>query len=327
MRNVVITIYLFLFALCVINAQEQTPATEAGEDFDLNAVIELMEKAEDLADLEKKINDEENQVNNLDLNKDEEIDVIKVVEYDEENTRLIVLQAVLSETEVQDIATIEIEKHSEDEISLQVIGDPDIYGPDYIIEPAPEESSTESKGGGDDFHTDPFVPDYLTAAVFVSVHRWRPIGPLFVVGRVMFVSAVGWRPAPVWFIVRRPIARSTWRARSRRYRSSRYRSSRSRHSTRGKSMYSSKRKKSNVAKKNMGPKPGPSKGPNTGPSAGPSNQAKKANNSPGKSTSPKKSTAPKASQQPNKNSAAKKQSPSRGKSNSKGGAPKRKKNY
>jgi len=173
------TLYFFLFALVTINAQEVTPATEAGEDFDLNAVIEVIEKSEDLADFEKKINDEENQINNLDLNKDEEIDIVKVVEYDEGDTRLLVLQAVLGDNDFQDIATIEIEKHSENEISLQVIGDPDIYGPDYIIEPAPEETSGGSKGGGDFFHTEPIIPEYITAAVFVSVHRWRPIGPLF----------------------------------------------------------------------------------------------------------------------------------------------------
>jgi len=71
--------FLFLFILNV-HAQELTPATEAGEDFDLEAVMSIMEDAEDLADLEKKINDSETQINNLDLNKDEEIDIIKIVE-------------------------------------------------------------------------------------------------------------------------------------------------------------------------------------------------------------------------------------------------------
>ncbi|MCD6597927.1 MAG: hypothetical protein J7L04_09585 [Bacteroidales bacterium] len=295
MKKIVLTINLLLFALLVINAQEQTSATEAGEDFDLNAVMQVLENAEDLADFEKKINDKDNQINNLDLNNDEEIDVIKVVEIDESNTRVIVLRAVIGENDYQDIATIEIEKHSEKEISLQVIGDPDIYGSDYIVEPSSDESSGSGQGGGDFFQPLPTIPEYVSVAVFVSVHRWRPIGPLFVVGRVAFISAVGWRPVPVWFIVRRPIARSTWRGRSRRYKSSRYRSTRSRHSKGGKNMYSNKRKNSSVAKKNSKPKASSNKGPNTGPS----NNQNKAKASPAKSTTPnqqkkkKTTTAPK----------------------------------
>ena len=155
MKKVFIPTLLFLLQACFVLAQEQTPATEAGEDFDLYGVIGLFEESEDLADFEKKINGEDNDVNNLDLNKDEEVDMVKVVEYAEDNTHLLVLQAVLGEDDVQDIATIEIEKHSENEISLQVIGDVDIYGPNYIIEPTPEEKSIKSYG---------------TMAVFVNVH-------------------------------------------------------------------------------------------------------------------------------------------------------------
>lgn len=280
MKKIGLFISAFLLVIYTNQAQEQTPETEAGEDFDLNAVMEVLQNSEDLADFEKKINDEENQVNNLDLNKDDEIDIIKVVEYDEDNTRVIVLRAVLDENDFQDIASIEIEKHSEEEISLQVIGDPDIYGPDFIVEPAPDDSS-QGQGGGNYFKPLAELPDVLTAAVFVSVHRWRPIRPLFVVGRIAFVSAVVWRPMAVWFVIRRPIARSHWRARSRHYRSARYRSSRARHSSHGKRMYSNNRKKSNVAKKNAGPKPSPNKGPNSGPSK----QPKKATTSPSKSPS------------------------------------------
>jgi len=34
-----------------------------------------------LEDFEKRLNDEKNEINNLDLNADEEIDIVKVVEY------------------------------------------------------------------------------------------------------------------------------------------------------------------------------------------------------------------------------------------------------
>ena len=260
---------LLLLVNTLLIAQEQEPATEAGEDFDLSGVLGIFEESEDLEDFEKKINSEENDVNNLDLNKDDEVDIVKVVEYAEDNTHLLVLQAVIGENDVQDIATIEIEKHSDEEISLQVIGDPDIYGPDYIIEPAPEEGSINKA--------------YGTMAVFVSVRLWRPVKVIFRPGRAVFVSAVVFRPRPAWFRVRRPIARSTWRGRAARWHSPRVRHTRARHSARGRNMYSSRRRTSAVAKNNYGPKPGP----NTGPSASPSNHKKKsASTSPGRSTSP-----------------------------------------
>jgi len=268
MQKSIIPISLLLVS-SFIYAQDQEPATEAGEDFDLYGVLGIFEESEDLEDFEKKINSEENDVNNLDLNKDEEVDMVKVVEYAEENTHLLVLQAVLGENDFQDIATIEIEKHPDEEISLQVIGDPDIYGPDYIIEPAPEEGSISKA--------------YGTMAVFVSVRLWRPVKVIFRPGRAIFVTAVVFRPRPPWFRVRRPIARSTWRGRAARWHSPRARHTRGRHSARGRNMYSSRRKTSAVAKNNFGPKPGP----NTGPSTSPSNQKKKsAATSPARSTSP-----------------------------------------
>ncbi len=54
--------------------------------------MSVMENAKDLADLKKKINDSENQINNLDLNKDDEIDIVKVVELDEKKKPLTQLR-------------------------------------------------------------------------------------------------------------------------------------------------------------------------------------------------------------------------------------------
>jgi hypothetical protein len=282
MKKLFIPTLFFLFQTCFVFGQEQTPATEAGEDFDLYGVIGLFEESEDLEDFEKKINGEDNDVNNLDLNKDEEVDMVKVIEYEEDNTHLLVLQAVLGEDDVQDIATIEIEKHSENEISLQVIGDVDIYGSDYIIEPAPEEGSIKSYG---------------TMAVFVSVHLWPPVAVVFRPGRVLFVSAVIWFPRPVWFRPWRPIGRSTWRGRANRWHSPRFRTSRSRHSVRGRNMYSSRRKTSPAAKKNFGPKPGPNSGPSAGPSKSPTASPNNPGNSPAKTTAPNQKQKQKAAPQ------------------------------
>ena len=304
MRKLGLGLIMSVACIFVMQAQDQTPATEAGEDFDLNAVMTVLEDAEDLQDFEKKINNAENQVNNLDLNNDDEVDIVKVVEVDEENTRLLILRAVIGENDFQDVATIEIEKHEEDQISLQVIGDPDIYGPDYVVEPAEESGSTGKKGGGDSWDELPEVHRYFGPPVFVSVHLWRPIRPLFRVGRVIFISTVVWRPIPTWFIITRPIARATWRNRTRRYRRSRYRTATRRHSRRARNMYSNKRRNSSVARNNFGAKPGAKSGPSTGPKTGPST---KPNTKP--NTAPKNQTT----RPPNQQTAPKKNQPSKGK--------------
>jgi hypothetical protein len=92
----------------------------------------------------------------------------------ENNTRLLVLQAVLGDSDYQDIATIEIEKHNEEEISLQIIGDPDLYGADYILEPAISDSSAGGQGGGDAYYLALELLEELSAVVFVSATKPSP---------------------------------------------------------------------------------------------------------------------------------------------------------
>ncbi len=241
-----VLVMVFAFVALIMQTKAQTPATEAGEDFDLFAAMDLFEDSEDLEDFEKKLNSQDNDVNNLDLNKDGEVDMVRIVEHSEGNTKVLVIQAVLGENDFQDIATIELEKHAENEISGQIIGDEEIYGPDYIIEPASEEAS---------------LNNYNSMAVFVSVHLWSPVRVIFRPGRVIFVSAIVWMPRPIWFHPWGPIAIVTWRNRVMRWHSPRFRHTKARHSPRGKSMYSSRRRSSPNAKKNFGPSPGPSTGP------------------------------------------------------------------
>ena len=49
-----------------------------GEDFDLEALPGVLEKVSDFEALEKAINEEDNDVNNLDLNGDEEVDYVLI---------------------------------------------------------------------------------------------------------------------------------------------------------------------------------------------------------------------------------------------------------
>lgn len=215
--------------------QDKTTAVStAGEDLDLYAVLDLLEESENLEEFEKALNDEEKGINNLDLNEDGEVDYIKVEETVEENTHLIILQVEMEENDFQDVATIEIEKKADDDISVQAVGDEALYGEDYIVEPVTE--ATE------------------TTTTVVYVHTWPLILFLFRPGYRPWRSPWRWRARPIWWRPWRPLARSAYRNRwARSTRRSRYRRTTKRRSTRGRNMYKTQRKTSKKYQKSKKP--------------------------------------------------------------------------
>ncbi len=88
-----------------------------------------------LQQFERRINDYSSRINNLDLNHDGQVDYLRVIETTEGYTHLVVLQAVIGYDRYQDVASIVVERRNNSRVYLQVIGDPFIYGSNYIIEP------------------------------------------------------------------------------------------------------------------------------------------------------------------------------------------------
>ena len=109
--------------------------SDISENLDLEAVASVFGESEDLEDFEKRLNDPETQISNLDLNEDGEVDYLRVIESSKEETHLVTIQAVIGEDLFQDVAVIDVEKDSESETQVQVVGDVYMYGPDYIITP------------------------------------------------------------------------------------------------------------------------------------------------------------------------------------------------
>lgn len=134
------TLLMVTFAILCLAAPEQettivAPTSEAAEGFDLQAVAEIFKEAETLEEFEKALNDTSIGVNNLDLDENGEVDYIRVVEQGEEDSHLIILQALLGEEESQDVATIQVEKTDDDQYDMQVHGNEDVYGPDHYVAP------------------------------------------------------------------------------------------------------------------------------------------------------------------------------------------------
>jgi hypothetical protein len=109
--------------------------SDISENLDLNAVASVFGESENLEDFEKKLNDPDKQISNIDLNGDGEVDYLRVVETSKEETHLVAIQAVIGKDQFQDVATIEVEKDSSGESTVQVVGDVYMYGPDYIVQP------------------------------------------------------------------------------------------------------------------------------------------------------------------------------------------------
>jgi hypothetical protein len=106
-----------------------------GDNLDLYAVMDLFQKSKTIEDFEKTLNEEKTGINNLDLDLDNKVDFIKVETKQKDNDFSFILQVDVSKTEKQDIAVILVSKDENKKITMQIVGDEDLYGKGYIVEP------------------------------------------------------------------------------------------------------------------------------------------------------------------------------------------------
>ena len=123
-----------------------------GDNLDLYAVLDLFQKSKTIEDFEKELNLEKTGINNLDLDLDGKVDFIKVVTTQKDDDFTFVLQVAVSEKETQDVAVILVSKDEKKEVTMQIVGDKDLYGKDYIIEPEAKSPGVTANPGytGDD---------------------------------------------------------------------------------------------------------------------------------------------------------------------------------
>lgn len=113
----------------------QANYNDISNNLDLQAVASLFGETSNLEEFERRLNDYDNGISNLDLNNDGQIDYLRVVESMENNMHVIVLQAVLDRNVFQDVATINVERRDNYRTAVYIVGDPYIYGVNYVIEP------------------------------------------------------------------------------------------------------------------------------------------------------------------------------------------------
>jgi len=130
---------LSIVSIATTTAQGRTSITvannELSDHLDLKAVASVFGASQNIQDFEQRLNDPRRQLSNLDLNYDNQVDYLRVIESVENRTHVVVIQAVLGRNLFQDVATIDIETDRYNTLSIQVVGDVFLYGPNYIYEP------------------------------------------------------------------------------------------------------------------------------------------------------------------------------------------------
>jgi hypothetical protein len=182
---------LFLMGWTGTYAQERLESEVPGDNFSLEGALELFKKSESPEEFEKMLNSSNSRVNNLDLNGDGNIDYIRVIDRNEGNVHLFILQAVLSRTESQDVAVIELEKLGNGKAVLQITGDADVYGVETIIEPTEE---IRVYAGTTTTHT------------VVNVWAWPFVRFVYSPYYTVWVSPWRWSYYPFWWEPWRPVA-------------------------------------------------------------------------------------------------------------------------
>lgn len=134
----ILAFFSLLLTSC-ISAQSVTTVnarnSDISDNLDLKAVASIFGDASNLEDFERRLNNPNLQISNLDLNNDGRVDYLRVVESVESRTHVIVIQAVLGADVFQDVATVEVERNNNGQVQVQVVGDVYMYGQNYIYEP------------------------------------------------------------------------------------------------------------------------------------------------------------------------------------------------
>jgi len=223
-----------------LSAQSEEDATGLlGDNFSLEGALDAFKNASTMEDFESLLNNEDKSINNLDLNEDGEIDYIRVEDNMEENVHAIVLQALISEEESQDIAVIEIERTGDESATLQIVGDEYLYGEGVYIEAFEEEASSSGRGPSS---------EYKISRVIVNVWLWPSVRYIYRPNYVVYRSPFRWAVYPRAWRPWRPFSWNVYHGRRFHYHRH-YRPVKTHRIVKARKIYTPKRKSSKVVVK------------------------------------------------------------------------------
>ncbi len=171
-----------------------------GDNLNLYAVMKLFQESETLEGFERKLNEENSRINNLDLNGDNLIDYITVTDYPEGEDHTIVLRVALNRKEFQDVAVFTVQKFRNGSVQIQLIGDEALYGKNYIIEPIYEETPNPGYMGRPENRT--YVTVVRTTPYEIAY--WPIVRFIYMPGYMVWRSSWYWGYYPDWWSPWRP---------------------------------------------------------------------------------------------------------------------------
>ncbi len=198
------SLILFLFLGFTVVAQEnkEEKLNLPGDNLNLYAVMDLFRESETLEGFEQNLNAEDSKINNLDLNNDGKVDYIKVIDNVQGEAHTIVLQVAINEKENQDVAVFTVQKDDKGQVQVQLIGDEELYGKDYIIEPIYDNASsasTPNPGYAGNTNTAQKQNVVVSKTTYVEVASWPVITYIYVPSYVAWHSPWYWGYYPSYW--------------------------------------------------------------------------------------------------------------------------------
>lgn len=195
------TVLLAIFATCT-TTMAQTRQDEylglPGDNLNLYAVMKLFQGSETLEGFERNLNDENYRINNLDLNGDNRVDYIRVVDYVDRDVHNIVLQVAINKRENQDVAVFTVQRFSNGQVQIQLIGDEALYGKNYIIEPIYDEQyAGQTPNPGYTGNTAWNVP--VVRTTYYEIAAWPVIRFIYMPGYIAWHSSWYWGYYPSYW--------------------------------------------------------------------------------------------------------------------------------
>ncbi|MEO5890778.1 MAG: hypothetical protein ABIQ31_11020 [Ferruginibacter sp.] len=198
-------LFIITIASCLVGLKTSAQSEDEkldlpGDNLNLYSALKLFQESPTLEDFEKSLNDEKTNVNNLDLDGDDNIDYIRVVDNQEGDVHNITLKIAVSKDEDQDVAVFVVNKENNGKVQIQVIGDEDLYGKDYIIEPDVEKLAGSTPNPG--YTPDPAnsnAPVTRQTAADNEISAWPVVRFIFVPTYVHWQSPWYWGSYPSYW--------------------------------------------------------------------------------------------------------------------------------
>jgi hypothetical protein len=134
-------LYLLIVTILIVTrlgakAQSESEKLDLpGDNLNLYAVMKLFQDSKTLEGFEKVLNSGNCEINNLDLDGDKRVDYIRVTDSFNNNIHTITLDIAVNENEDQDVAVFFVEKRTNGQILVELMGDEDLYGRDLLQGP------------------------------------------------------------------------------------------------------------------------------------------------------------------------------------------------